>query len=228
MQFSTWISMNIHNEFKDNLKSQNDFEVTEFFTKSEKWSDSLMYKDIWKNLQSFVSKLWSKLWWNHDQYLTDEEKMNYVIFWLEKNVAWMMNLFYCVKIFINLDNFITFLEQTYDDVSHEHTAMTKLENLWQRNQKFTSFFSEFLDLIDELDWNKLIKVAVLQQKISDKICEQLIETTLLKKLREFVIMCQWIDEDLWYNNFICSLRFMNSWLIILTTRSSAHAKINIL
>src|SRR5205809_6244900 len=97
----------------------------------------------------------------------------------------MMNLFYCVKIFINLDNFITLLKQTYDDVSHEHTAMTKLKNLQQRNQKFTSFFFKFLDLIGKLDWNESAKVATLQQKISDKIHEQLIGTTLLKKLGEF-------------------------------------------
>ena len=129
MQSDTWISMNTHDKSENNLKSQNDSEVTEFFMKSEKWSDSLMYKNIWKNLQSFVSKLWFKLQQNHDQYLTDEEKMNYTMFWLEKNAAWMMNLFYCVKIFINLDNFITLLEQTYDDMSCEHTVMMKLENL---------------------------------------------------------------------------------------------------
>src|SRR5205814_9057738 len=100
-----------------------------------------------------------------------------------------MNLFYHVKIFINLDNFITLLEQTYDDASCEHTAMTKLKNLQQRNQKFTSFFFKFLNLINELDSNESVKVTVLQQKISDKIHEQLIKTILLKKLREFVIMC---------------------------------------
>ena len=66
MQSDTWTSMNTHNKSEDNLKSQNDFKVTEFFIKSEKWSDSLMYKNIQKNLQSFVSKLWSKLQQNHD------------------------------------------------------------------------------------------------------------------------------------------------------------------
>ena len=46
MQSGTRISMNTHDKFKDNLEPQNDFKVTEFFTKSEKWPDSLMYKDI--------------------------------------------------------------------------------------------------------------------------------------------------------------------------------------
>ena len=110
MQSDTWISMNIHNKSEDNLKLQNDFKVTEFSMKSEKWSDPSMYKGIWKNLQPFVLKLQSKLWWNHDWYLTDEEKMNYMMFQLKKNVTWMMNSFYHVKIFINLDNFIALLK----------------------------------------------------------------------------------------------------------------------
>ena len=36
MQSDTQISMNIHNKSENNLESQNDSEVTEFFTKSEK------------------------------------------------------------------------------------------------------------------------------------------------------------------------------------------------
>ena len=129
MQSDTRIFINTHDESEDNLESQNDLKVTEFFTKSEKWSDFHMYKDIWKNLQSFVSKLWSKLWQNHDQYSIDEEKMNYTMCQLKENVIQTMNSFYCVKIFINLDNFIVLFEQTYDDASHEHTAITKLKNL---------------------------------------------------------------------------------------------------
>lgn len=43
------------------------------------------------------------------------------------------------------------LEYTYDDASREHTATIKLENLKQRNKEFTSFFSEFLGLVGELE-----------------------------------------------------------------------------
>src|SRR5438046_3111930 len=153
--------------------------------------------------------------------------MNYTMSQLKENATQTMNSFYHVKIFINLDNFITLLKQTYDDASHKHTAMMKLKNLQQRNQKFTSFFFKFLDLINELDWNESVKVAMLQQKISDKIHEQLIETTLLKKLGEFVIMCQQINKDLQYNNSICMLRFTNSQLTVSTTRNSVSAKSNI-
>ena len=47
----------------------------------------------------------------------------------------------------------------YNNTSYKHTAVTKLENLQQWNQDFTSFFLEFLGLISKLDWNKAAKVA---------------------------------------------------------------------
>ena len=39
----------------------------------------------------------------------------------------------------------------YDDASRKYITITKLENLRQRNQDFTSFFSEFLGFISKLD-----------------------------------------------------------------------------
>ena len=49
----------------------------------------------------------------------------------------------------------------YDNASYKYTAITKLENLRQRNRDFYSFFSEFLGLVGELDWNKAAKVTAL-------------------------------------------------------------------
>jgi hypothetical protein len=49
----------------------------------------------------------------------------------------------------------------YNNASREHIAVTKLENLRQRNRDFYSFFSEFLGLISELNWNKAAKVTAL-------------------------------------------------------------------
>ena len=49
----------------------------------------------------------------------------------------------------------------YNDASYKYTAVTKLKNLQQRNWDFTSFFLEFLGLINKLDWNKAAKVTAL-------------------------------------------------------------------
>ena len=70
---------------------------------------------------------------------------------LKDNAAQTMNFFYQNSMFSTLDLFILLLEQTYDDVSHKHSAATKLKELQQQNLEFTCFFSEFLNLVEELE-----------------------------------------------------------------------------
>ena len=77
--------------------------------------------------------------------------MNYAMFQLKEDTANTVNFFYHNELLIILKNLITLLKQTYNDVNHKYTVMTKLKTLQQRNHEFTSFFSEFLDLINELN-----------------------------------------------------------------------------
>ena len=70
---------------------------------------------------------------------------------LSKDAARTMDPFFRNGTFVNFETFVSLLERTYDDASREHTAVTKLKNLQQRNRDFTSFFSEFLGLISKLD-----------------------------------------------------------------------------
>ena len=53
--------------------------------------------------------------------------MNYTMSQLEENAASTVNFFYHNESFTMLEDFIAFLKQTYDDVSHKYIAMTKLE-----------------------------------------------------------------------------------------------------
>ena len=76
----------------------------------------------------------------------------------------------------------------YNNASREYTAITKFENLQQRNQDFYSFFLEFLGLISKLNWNKAAKVTTLQQAILDEIKAQLMGKDLPKDLAEFAII----------------------------------------
>ena len=174
--------------------------------KSEKFPDPPMYDGKRKNLRPFVSKLRAKLRRNHDRYPSDQDKVDYSMSRLEGDAARTMDPFYRSNTFHTLDDFISLLEQTYDDASREHTAMAKLETLRQKNLEFTSFFSEFLGLIGELDWNESAKVAALRQKISDEIREQLVGRTIPRTLGEFATICQQIDEDLRYNQSARSRR----------------------
>ena len=72
-----------------------------------------------------------------------------------------MDPFFYNSTFVNFKIFISLLEWIYNDASRKYTAITKLKNLQQQNRDFTTFFSEFLGLIGELDWNEAVKVAIL-------------------------------------------------------------------
>ena len=96
-------------------------------TKSEKLSDLLMFEDNQKKLCSFIIKLHLKLQENADKYFIKWNKMNYTIFWLEKNIISTVNFFYYNDSFSIIILFIVLFEQTYDNVSHEYIAMIKLK-----------------------------------------------------------------------------------------------------
>ena len=72
-----------------------------------------------------------------------------------------MDPFFHNGTFTNLETLVSLLEQMYNNANREHTAVTKLKNLRQRNWDFYSFFSEFLGLVSKLDWNKAAKVTTL-------------------------------------------------------------------
>jgi hypothetical protein len=80
---------------------------------------------------------------------------------LSKDATQTIDPFFRNGTFVNFEIFISLLERIYNDASREYTAVTKLKNLRQRNQDFTSFFLEFLGLISKLDWNKTTRVAAL-------------------------------------------------------------------
>jgi len=62
--------------------------------KSEKLSDSLIFNKDWKELCLFVTKLCLKLSENADWFLTDRNKINYVMSYLEDDAACTMNSFF--------------------------------------------------------------------------------------------------------------------------------------
>jgi len=80
---------------------------------------------------------------------------------LSKDAARTIDPFFRNGTFVSFEIFVSLLKWTYDNASREYIAVTKLENLRQWNREFTSFFSEFLGLIGELDWNEAAKVATL-------------------------------------------------------------------
>jgi retrotransposon gag protein len=175
-------------------------------TRSEKFPDPPMFNGTRKDLRPFVTKLRLKLSVNKDRFPTEESQVSYGIARLDGDAARTMDPFFRNGTFNTFDRFISLLERTYDDASREHTAATKLENLRQRNREFTNFFSEFLGLVGELNWNESARIAALRRALSDEIRAQLVGRDLPDSLTDFATICQRIDEDLRYNRQARSLK----------------------
>jgi hypothetical protein len=174
--------------------------------RSPKFPDPLIYGGKREDLRPFISGLRDKLEANADWFDTEKKQVAYSMTRLKDDAARVMNSFYRNGTFTTVGAFVALLEQSYDDASREHTCTTKLENLRQKNREFTSFFSEFLGLVGELDWNESARIAALRRSISDEIRAQLIGKELPKTLNLFATMCQRIDEDLRFNVAAKSLK----------------------
>ena len=68
--------------------------ITITAAKSEKLSDSFMFNEDQKKLHFFVTKLHFKLSENDDQFLTNRNKINYVISHLKNDMICTMNSFF--------------------------------------------------------------------------------------------------------------------------------------
>ena len=174
--------------------------ITITAAKFKKLSDSLIFNKNQKKLHFFVIKFHLKFSENADQFLINRNKINYIMFYLKNDAAHTMNFFFWNNMFCILDLFISFLEWIYDNISHKHNAVMKFEEFQQWNYKFTSFFSEFLNLVKEFKWNKTAKIDAFRQKISNEIQTQFINHDFSNTLSEFVMFCQQIDENICFVN----------------------------
>ena len=143
---------------------------------------------------------------------------------LENDAAHTMNSFFWNDMFHTLDLFISLLKWTYDNTSHKHSVATKLEKLQQQNYEFTSFFSEFLNLVEELKWNEIAKINALRWKISDEVQTQFINHDFSNTLSEFIMLCQQIDEDICFINVTWFQRNLISQLTNSTAQTTHFSK----
>ena len=85
----------------------------------------------------------------------------------------------------------------------------------------------------ELNWNKDVKIVILQRTIFNEVQSQLIDRDMSSTLTKFVILCQQINEDLCLNQ-VSQYRQSNiqqiSWFADSTASNSSvliHNSINI-
>jgi hypothetical protein len=65
----------------------------------------------------------------------------------------------------NVNQFVAFLEATYSDLNKEITALSKLNNLKQGKQSFTTHFAEFRRLAADTGLNEIGLIASLRHSL---------------------------------------------------------------
>ena len=92
LSFQILISTSTESVSSINFKEIANITITA--AKSEKLSDSFMFNRNQKKLHLFITKFYLKFSENADQFLTDRNKINYIMSYLKNDAAYTMNLFF--------------------------------------------------------------------------------------------------------------------------------------
>ena len=109
-EFSFWISISILTESASSINLKKITNITIIIVKFEKLSDFFMFNENWKELHFFITKFHLKFSENADQFLTDRNKINYIMFHLENDTVCTMNSFFQNDTFCILNLFISLLK----------------------------------------------------------------------------------------------------------------------
>ena len=121
-------------------------------------------------------KLWAKMNLNNNQYFTQQEKLWYAMTWVSDKVKNQV-LLYCLNNTVNLSDLTAFeklMRTFFGDSDWQGTAETTIHELRQRNQKFSTYLTEFNCHIDYTDWNEAARKVALLTGISTELCDYLI------------------------------------------------------
>ena len=93
-ELSSQIPTSMSTESASSINQEEVANITITAAKFKKLSDSLMFNKDQKKLHFFITKLHLKFFENADQFLTDRNKINYVMFYLKNDAVCTMNFFF--------------------------------------------------------------------------------------------------------------------------------------
>jgi hypothetical protein len=85
----------------------------------------------------------------------------------------------------NVDQFVAFLEATYGDLNKEITALSKLNNLKQGKQSFTTHFAKFWQLAADTGLNEIGLIASLCHSLLLELQHAIVGEALLNNLNMY-------------------------------------------
>jgi Retrotransposon gag protein len=186
--------------------------------KSERLPDPPMYAGGRRDLRQFITKLRIKLEGNADRFPTEQNRLYYAVGRLEKGAGATADPFIRNKTITTVNQLISLLERTYDNPDRIATAMRQLSTLRQGNREFTVFYAKFQELISELDYSEAAKVAALQQAVSPRLLDHLMNEKLPSDVNTFAQKLNTIDENLRYRQ----RRPDENWTTVTQKKSSTY------
>ncbi len=193
---------------------------------------------IFIEIDDFIWETWNikiadKLDVNMNHYSTKKICIVYVIFRLEDDADQQIYAKYLVDAFSfyqSLSELLKHLKEIYEDQNLIWKCRCKYVTLKQLNKFFSSFYSEFTRIFSFLNYNDIILMNNIQNKINNRLQNALsvclIEFSLLNKLKIFlqdVNNKQWVNYQLrdeqWTVKLIAASkkRFVSSLTSVSTT-----------
>ncbi len=170
----------------------------DWFLKSIKLSDSLLFKDSKQNVNNWLFQMQNKLKMNKNHFSIKEMKIAYVKSRVSetmiKHIAFRMRNT-ITNLFLEAEEILSIINKMYDDLNQYHTTQWQFLKLYQNKIFFHEFWMKFQRLSAKLKYNNETLLDDLQHKISSDLQRVTINEQTMN-LNEFVDICMQVDVRL--------------------------------
>ncbi|KAH0610154.1 uncharacterized protein H6S33_012700 [Morchella sextelata] len=140
--------------------------------RSEKFSVPEQFDGTRSKLLEFTTQLRMKLEVNHDRFRNDAAKVIYSVSHLEESaldqVVPLVNANLAAP-FSSITAFVANLEALFGDPDPRGTALHQLVTLKQGKVDFATYYSQFLRIVANLDYNEKAKIDALTEGLSEDL-----------------------------------------------------------
>jgi hypothetical protein len=129
-------------------------------------------KEARKSFSSWILKMWTKLWVNHDHYPTNEDQIAYMENRTTSKAHDCLVPRLCegiVNRFTIAEEMLQALYQAYRDQDLKGIACAKLAKLYQGSEEFVTFWGEFQEIQAELNQDKETQITEICRRVSPEL-----------------------------------------------------------
>ncbi len=170
----------------------------DWFLKSIKLLDSLLFEDSTQNVNNWLFWMQKKLKTNKNHFSIEELKIAYIESRVSeaaiKHIASrMQNIF--LNSFLEVEEVLSMINKMYDDFNHHHTTQHQYLKLYQNKIFFHEFWMKFQTFNAKLKYNNETLLDDFQHKISSDL-QRATLNEWITNLNKFINICMRVDVRL--------------------------------